>query len=782
MGEPLQLGESAVERSPRRWGRRAIFLSIPVLTLIGVVVLVVKFVVFTGRDLDCTTVYRTGTPGEAVVACQREYDRTRRPQIGIYLADALRRSDNAVAASSLATGLLGGEVRADALQILAKIAAAELRTDDAVALFHEARGLHRDRGQRVELAKDDIGLAEIYTQREQYADSLQMLDECIGAARAGGDDRIEGYCHLTATRALMNAGYFEAAQQELDRAAQQLTEERDLAEVWYWRGNLEQEVVRNPLHRAHSEQAVAAFERSLEFRKHARTTARVVNIYMNLAFSLAELGRTSEADRYLAEAGVLDRDGRYASDRAQLAARIAWRRGNLTLAFSLNEQAYPKIAKHDEQIDVCVMQARIALAMNDVAAAVRWARRGVDAAEKVRAAQPLSELRPWVLASRREPFEVLFTALARADRIEDAVVVFDQWQGRTMLDDMARPSPASTPGLASTASRIQSLGRWLPAVSKAPLMTSDGRAVTQTLGKIELVALAIAEGDVWRLTASRGRFRLDNLGAHDKLRDRLESFIATPTDVALSDELGALILPDDVVRKTDDPLYVVLDAPLAALPFVALRRGGQPLITARPVLRAPRLPVTTLCDPHAAIASALVLADAAGDLPDARRESSRVASLFRTTPLVGAAATSTALFAAKSDPLLHVAVHAEIDAGGGSLKLHDRSVSAPEISANKLGPSLVVLSACSTARSWDPEVAGSLSTAFLAGGSQHVVATLRPVSDAGALDLTSRFYNAGGAEDPVRVLAKIQAELARSDNKEWPNFAVFGNEVCSPRS
>jgi CHAT domain-containing protein len=198
----------------------------------------------------------------------------------------------------------------------------------------------------------------------------------------------------------------------------------------------------------------------------------------------------------------------------------------------------------------------------------------------------------------------------------------------------------------------------------------------------------------------------------------------------------------------------------------------------RPVLRAPRLPVQGACKPRAEIRSAVVLADASGDLPDARVESSRVASLFGTTPLVGAAATSTALFSAKADLLLHVAVHAADDDGGGTLKLHDRAVSAAEISANKLGPSLVVLSGCGTARAGDPEIAGALSTAFLAGGSQRVVATLRPVHDHDALVLTSRFYDAQGAKDPVRVLAKVQAELANSDNKVWPNFAVFGSEVC----
>jgi CHAT domain-containing protein len=66
------------------------------------------------------------------------------------------------------------------------------------------------------------------------------------------------------------------------------------------------------------------------------------------------------------------------------------------------------------------------------------------------------------------------------------------------------------------------------------------------------------------------------------------------------------------------------------------------------------------------------------------------------------------------------------------------------------------------------------------GGSERVVATLRLVSDAGALELTRRFYDAQGARDPVRALARIQTELARSDDKEWPNFAVFGKHVCAP--
>ena len=728
------------------------------------------------RQPDCATASRLDSDSAAVIVCQREYDRTKLPATGAYLADAYRRTDNFEAASALANDLMATPARADALQILAKIALHQDRAEDAVQLLQEARRLHRGQANHIELARDDQALARVHDRLHQYAEALQTLDEAIAEAVIAPDPVLEAFCRLTAAKVLMSVGYFEAASQETDRAAQQLTLERDLAQLWYGRGNLEQEIERSPLRRAHSEQAIAAFEHSLELAERSRLTTLIVNIHMNLAYSLAEVGRTEEADRHLAEAASRDHDRRYESQRAQIAARIAYRRGNLSLAFTSNDRLYRTVKNDDERMEICVMQARIARAMNDPESAMVWAKRGVDMAEKIRAAQTLSELRPWVLASRREPLEVLFTELARAGRAEEAAVTFDQWQGRTMLDEMARPSPDPSAGLTSTATRVQSLGRWLPVVSKAPLMTSDPQAVAKALAEIDLVALAVAEGEVWRLAVSHGRFQLDDIGSYKALRERVDRFIAAPTDPTLGDELGALVLTRGVVVRTDDPLYVVLDAPLAALPFVALRWDGQPVIAARPVLRAPRIPTTAACEPRAEIGDALVIADAAGDLPDARRESSRVASLFGTTPLLGTAATSTALFSARSDALLHLAVHAEVDAGGGMLRLHDRAVSATEISANKLAPSLVVLSACSTARSWDPELAGALSTAFLVGGSREVIATLRPVSDAGALELTGRFYSAEGVKDPVRALARIQAALAQTDSKEWPSFAVFGSD------
>ena len=66
-------------------------------------------------------------------------------------------------------------------------------------------------------------------------------------------------------------------------------------------------------------------------------------------------------------------------------------------------------------------------------------------------------------------------------------------------------------------------------------------------------------------------------------------------------------------------------------------------------------------------------------------------------------------------------------------------------------------------------------------GADQVVATLRPVDDDGARELARRFYAAGGVDDPVRALADAQAALALTPNAEWPQFAVFGTDVCSRR-
>jgi tetratricopeptide (TPR) repeat protein len=730
-------------------------------------------------ELDCELAARTRTSGAATSICEREYRDTRNPAIGARLANLWRQGGQREAARALATRLLDTPERASGLQILGKIASDEHRFDEAARRLAAARALHRAAHDAAGLARDDQALAQVEVERHRFGDALATLDECLQLASAAGDAQIEYYCRLAAVKVLVEVGDFAVAQRELDHAAELARSDRDRVWLEYEQGNLEQEYVRSPQAIERVRRAIAAFERAAALNARAQVPRLQLTIELNLAQSLVDAGRLDDAERHLAIAGLLDADGEDVGYRTEIAAQIAFRRGDLARASQLNRQVYAALDDAEARIRIAALQARVALAGGDLAGAEDWARRGIAAVERIRAEQAVLELRSHVLSSRRTPYELLFVVLARAGRLGDAVAVLDQWQGRTLLDALAKPSPRTSPGLLGAAHRVSHLGTWLPVVSEAPPgPAADPRQLLATLRTADLLVLVVADRDVWRVTASEGRLAIDDLGPFARLQDALDRFAAAPTEPALAAELGARLLPEAAVRATPAPLHVLLDGPLASLPVVALRRGDRPLIAARPVVRALRLPQIA-CTPARAPTRRTVIADARSDLRGARHEAAQLSSMLGFTAAVGADATSAALFQAAGSDVLHVAVHAALGAGGGVLELRDRSVSALEISAGRLGPPLVMLSACGSASAADAELAGSLAAGFLAAGSDQVVATLRPVSDAGARQLTTRFYSAGGMTDPVRALARIQAELADTGDTDWPRFAVFGHDTCS---
>jgi tetratricopeptide (TPR) repeat protein len=737
-------------------------------------VLAVAVVLLRHAPSDCAKAARTARAAEIVLTCQREYDRTGDPEAGMRLADAYRRAGNNMRAAAIADTLLVTSARGGALRVLGKVAESQKRYDAAIAALEAARDLHRAEGRHLELAKDLQALAGIHTARKQFAPAARMLDVCIGEAKAAGDEVIEGYCHVSAAFVLARAGSVEGAQYELDLAQPQMTEGRDLAWWLTEQANLYQERRLEPLFEGRPQLTLANFEKALRLAQRAGLISLEVSIELNLAFSLAELRKPADAERHLQAAAALDRDDAHATDRAMIAARIAYRRDNLTLAYALNERVYPSVTDGDDRIGVCAMQARISTALQDLAGAERWARRGVDEAERLHAGQPTIEYRSWVLSIRREPYELLFVTLARAGRLDDAVEVFDRWQGRALLGEMtAADQPLD---LRKAARRFEKLGAWLSVVSVTPLMQPGGGRVGSALRATDVLALVLADHDVWCVTSSGGQLRIVDLGPSASLKPRLDAFAGKPTERALADELGELLLRDGVFRETGEPLRVVLDAPLSTLPIAALRRGGRPLIDVRPIVHAPRLSEVA-CAPKAHGPRTLIaLADAAGDLPQARDDADLLAGLGARTA-VGPDATSEALFGAGAGDVLHVAVHGGTDERGGYLALHDQQVHAAEIAARRLAPSLVFLSACESAAPSHQEFTGSLALAFHAAGSPQVIATLTDVGDASAHELIERFYREGGIEDPVRVMARVQASLIDS-NTDWPNFVVFGHATC----
>jgi CHAT domain-containing protein len=86
-----------------------------------------------------------------------------------------------------------------------------------------------------------------------------------------------------------------------------------------------------------------------------------------------------------------------------------------------------------------------------------------------------------------------------------------------------------------------------------------------------------------------------------------------------------------------------------------------------------------------------------------------------------------------------------------------------------------VLLTCASAGTTRTEMWGSLAAAFLAAGSEHVVATLTGVPNDQASAFAVVFYRNGGAIDPVAGLSRAQREMARTRPvAEWSPFIVAG--------
>jgi tetratricopeptide (TPR) repeat protein len=731
-------------------------------------------------ELDCERAANEASDGIAVLVCKREYQRTGDPDTGLRLANALRRSNDIPSASAIATSLIASTASGNALQTLGKIAIAQGRFDQAIQLLQTARTIHDGQADTGALAMDDQALYQVYYDQARYADALQATDNCLREARTARNRTLEGLCHTSAATVLSNAGYFESAQLELEHAEPLLTEHRHLDELESARGALLQRYELGPLHQNFHAEAVRAYEAAIEHAKLANRPARVLTNELNLIYSLAEIGKVDEAARHLELARRLDVDGKEADDCAMLEARIAYRRGNRALAFQINQRIYDQLTDdQNPKLNVAVMQARIALADGDLPTAETWANRGVEMTEH-RLAHAVLEMRPWVLSNRRQPYELLFTTLVREHKLEDAVVVLDQWHGRILLDALsghaAQPSTLHDAGM-----HTDDLRRMFPVWRAVPLMQAPDRDhLLAKLANVDVVALAVAEDEVWRITSHHQAIDIVDVGPFAQISPQIVKLQARPTDRALAETLGVQLLGEAAFHASPDTLHVVLDGRLADLPVVALRAHGKSLISLRAIVQPPRLSEVDCVPGLSSIPRVAVFADAQHNLPNAREAAIRIAHRFAVEPHLGADVTRDAVLAMTDVDLLQVAVHGTVEISGGALSLRDGALSALELIGHHTPP-LAVVTACESADAADSERATALSTAFLAGGSHQVIATLRPVTDPGARAVIDAFYDHlydQGVADPVRALQLAQAALADSDTKDWAYFAIFGHDTC----
>lgn len=293
------------------------------------------------------------------------------------------------------------------------------------------------------------------------------------------------------------------------------------------------------------------------------------------------------------------------------------------------------------------------------------------------------------------------------------------------------------------------------------------KEAAEALGERALVEYVEVDGMLLALTLSRRRLALHELGPVEATAElewlrfalgrlargsqRVAERAATLGNAAAAAAaLDHLLLEPLLGALEDRPLVVVPTGPLHALPW-----GRLPSLRERPVVVAPSL-ATWLDLARRPRSRARRTALVGG--PRLRNATTEVRGIARLHPdatvLTGRRAKARAVLEALDGArLAHLACHGSFRTDSpllSSLELADGPLNVYEFQRIRRAPEVVVLSACDLAQSHlhpGDELIG-LATALLAMGTRSIVASVVPVSDAGAprlmLDLHRRLAAGAG--------------------------------------
>jgi tetratricopeptide (TPR) repeat protein len=704
---------------------------------------------------------------DASIACARDADRTGDSAAGVRAASALFHLGRTGEALDSAQRWLGSRDDATARQI-----AGENYDDDrddpvrAIALLEVALAEHLERFDHVEAARDAGYLALAYMHAGLLGDAVHAAETAVRESDLTSQDddnaQLRGRARLKLGKIMTEIGDFASARAMLWGAQQALARwPTDQAWVFLQLGMLDQ-AEGDPV------SAASLFEYALELASQVGVAPVVTAARLNLAYSWCEVGRPEQAELQMAR---LDDRTRNAPTALLVAGMIAADRGQRERAEQLFARAADGVPTDDYKMDAALRWGRLAERFSDLAAAEQHYRGAIDLVEKLRKNTDSLGLRPLILARRRDPYRRLLSLLLRQGRRFDALVATEQLHARTWLDALvghAAPSAGRTP-----ASSAASLGRRLHIDAAGP--PSPDELLTLLRGR-EILMFSETESELWRFHLLDGAIAgLDPIPAN--ARSYLERWRKAPDDQKLAAQLGDLLIPPATRAPSPRPLYIVADAALDTLPFAALRVNGRFLVEARATARLPGI-VALRCRGYGTPRRpGVFLGDSRDDLAFARQETLALARLLGGTTFVGQKTTIERLESSRDATLLHLAVHANVDAAGARLLFANaQQVTAADIVEHEIGPRVAVLAGCATAVARDPEGWGALSSAFLAAGSRSVVGTLRPVDDTDAREIMERFYRHDGARRPALALAQAQRELLITHPPSvWGAFVVHGS-------
>jgi tetratricopeptide (TPR) repeat protein len=512
--------------------------------------------------------------------------------------------------------------------------------------------------------------------------------------------------------------------------------------------------------------AIRDGDRALEFK-----------LRMNLVYLAQHQGELDEAARLLAYQPLspdasLDQRETDAYHRAALALA----RGDARTAAEIAERA---LAGEPDAWTASLsnLYGRALIAIDAPERAEHALLRSVELTERRRDALELDTLRSWLLAEQREPFEDLFSLYVSQHRLADALSIVQRATARSTLDGLLQvePVPAGVAAVAQRDDSVRALAHALrrsrpanaPPIDKLLAQLRGNHVITYFRARRELWAVAVS---------ADGRIIARRIGDSGTIAERALSWREHPEEIALADDLGSVLLPDEILPAVQTPIYIITDDPISDMSFAALRRNGRFVVEDHPVAYASSAAVLASMRRSPSPIRALVLGDPTYDLPQAREEAKEVAARLQVQPQLGSDATGALILRSRDATLIHIAAHTESTPIGAALRLSDGLLDASAVIDSGITAGAIVLMTCSSAAVSSRDELEPLAAAFVAAGAHTVVASRWSVLDDVGRKFAQVFYQQNGVVDPIRAVAIAQRRLLSEHVKirDWSTFAVVG--------
>jgi tetratricopeptide (TPR) repeat protein len=328
--------------------------------------------------------------------------------------------------------------------------------------------------------------------------------------------------------------------------------------------------------------------------------------------------------------------------------------------------------------------------------------------------------------------------------------------------------------------------------------TEPAPAVTVTqlagaLGQAALVEYFHLDTELHAVVLVNGRARLVHIGPLEPARDAVEFAAFAVRRLArrkVSDgsrsaavamlrhsaaSLDAMLLEPFARLIENRPLVVVPTGPLQSLPWSIL-----PSCAGRPVTVAPSAALWYAAECGGQHWQGRVAVVAGPGLAGARIEAEAVAAIYRTTALIGAAATvPTVTSALNRADLVHLAAHGRVRADNplfSSLRLADGPLTIYDLERLDRVAPVVIAAACESGRSVvcaGDEILG-FSATLLSLGTEQLIAPVVPIPDAETAPLMIAFHRQLAAGRPIaEALSHAQQQMAAGTTDAMAAAAAF---------